>query len=148
MRPILRRLIAPTAIASTVVITTAFCAFALNAHAFDAFAYTHTAKTRTDISGKWTIVAAAPDGAYQAVATFKQEVDALSGTIDSQTLGSAKLAGSVKGDTVKFSFSVDVRGNTMELRVGGLIKDKDNISGQLEAQNGMGTFPFSARRIP
>lgn len=139
MRPIFRSLIAPTAIASTVALTTAF----------NAFPYAAASQaSRADISGKWTIVAAAPDGAYQAVATFKQDVDALTGTIDSQTMGSAKLAGSVKGDTVKFTFSIDVRGRAMELRVGGVIKDKDNISGQLEAQSAMGTFPFSARRIP
>lgn len=101
-----------------------------------------------DISGKWTMVIAGPNGADESAVMFKQEAEALSGTIENQMLGSAKLAGTVKGDTVKFAFTVDVQGNVFELKAGGVVKDKDNIAGQLEAPNGMGTFPFTIKRVP
>lgn len=91
---------------------------------------------------------AGPDGANESAVVLKQEADALTGTIESQMLGMAKLAGSVKGDTVRFAFTIDIQGMQFELRAGGLVKDKDNISGQLEAPNGMGSFPFSMKRTP
>lgn len=101
-----------------------------------------------DISGKWTMTVAGPEGANESAIVFKQEAEALSGTIENQMLGAAKLAGTVKGDTVKFAFTVSVQDMQFELRAGGTIKDKDNISGQLEAPNGMGTFPFTIKRVP
>lgn len=101
-----------------------------------------------DISGKWTMTVAGPEGANESAIVFKQDAEALSGTIENQQLGAAKLAGTVKGDTVKFAFTLDVQGNQFELRAGGMIKDKDNIAGQLEAPNGMGTFPFTIKRVP
>ncbi len=114
-----------------------------------AVAVTATAqRLLADLSGRWTMVIAGPNGAYESAVVFKQEAEVLTGTIEDQMLGSAKLAGTVKGDTVKFSFSVDMQGNVVELKVGGMVKDKDNIAGQLGAPNGMGTFPFTAKRVP
>ncbi|MBC8090117.1 MAG: hypothetical protein H7Z40_22905 [Phycisphaerae bacterium] len=114
-----------------------------------AVAVTATAqRVLADITGKWTMTIAGPNGANESAVVFKQEADALSGTIENQLLGAAKLAGTVKGDTVKFAFTVDMQGNVFELKAGGMIKDKDNIAGQLEAPNGMGTFPFTIKRVP
>ena len=101
-----------------------------------------------DISGKWTMTVAGPDGANESNIVFKQDAGALSGTIENQMLGAARLTGTVKGDTVKFAFTIEIQNMPYELRAGGMIKDKDNISGQLEAPNGMGTFPFTAKRVP
>ncbi|MEO7997282.1 MAG: hypothetical protein ABI852_07540 [Gemmatimonadaceae bacterium] len=101
-----------------------------------------------DVSGKWTMTVAGPDGANESAVVLKQEAEALSGTIESQILGMAKLAGSVKADTVKFAFTIDIQGMQFELRAGGVVKDKDNITGQLEAPNGMGSFPFTMKRAP
>ncbi|MEO7361462.1 MAG: hypothetical protein ABI120_14105 [Gemmatimonadaceae bacterium] len=101
-----------------------------------------------EVSGKWSMTVAGPDGASESAVVFKQESEALSGTIESQMLGLAKLAGTVKGDTVRFAFTIDVQGMPFELRAGGMVKDKDNITGQLEAPNGMGSFPFTMKRTP
>lgn len=101
-----------------------------------------------DVSGKWAMTVAGPDGANESAVVLKQEADVISGTIESQMLGLAKLAGSVKGDTVRFAFTVDIQGMQFELRAGGMVKDKDNITGQLEAPNGMGSFPFTMKRTP
>lgn len=102
-----------------------------------------------DVNGKWSMTVAGPDGANESAVVFKQEADTLlSGTIESQVMGAAKLSGTVKGDTLRFAFSLDVNGQPLELRAGGLVKDKDNISGSLEAPNGMGNFPFTMKRVP
>ena len=101
-----------------------------------------------DVSGKWAMTVAAPDGANESAVVFKQEAEALTGTVESQMLGMAKLAGTVKGDTIRFAFTIDIQGMQFELRAGGMVKDKDNITGQLEAPNGMGSFPFTMKRTP
>ena len=101
-----------------------------------------------DVSGKWTMTVASPNGALESAVVLKQEAEVLSGTIESQMLGSSKLAGTVKGDTVRFAYTVDMQGNQFELRASGVAKDKDNISGSLEAPNGMGNFPYTMKRVP
>jgi len=101
-----------------------------------------------DVSGKWTMTVAGPDGALESAVAFKQEAEALSGTIESQMFGASKLAGTVKGDTVRFAYTIDVQGMQFELRASGIAKDKDNIAGSLEAPGGMGNFPYSMKRVP
>ena len=101
-----------------------------------------------DVSGKWDMTVAGPQGANESAVVFKQEADSLSGTIESQMMGSARLSGSVKGDTVRFAFTVDVQGTQYELKASGAVKDKDNIAGSLEAPNGVANFPFTMKRVP
>ena len=48
---------------------------------------------------------------------------------------------------MRFAFSIDMGGQMLDIRVAGILKDKDNINGQVEA-GGMGVFPFSAKRQP
>lgn len=101
-----------------------------------------------DVTGKWTMTVAGPDGALESAIVFKQEAEVLSGTIESQMFGASKLAGTVKGDTVRFAYTIDVQGMQFELRASGVSKDKDNIAGSLEAPNGMGNFPYTIKRVP
>lgn len=100
-----------------------------------------------DVTGKWTMTLAGPDGAIESAVVLKQESEGLSGTIGSQ-FGTSKLTGTVKSDTVQFTYSIDVQGMQFELRASGMVKDKDNISGNLAAPNGMGNFPFTMKRVP
>ena len=79
---------------------------------------------------------------------FKQDGTALTGTLDIPDLGSAKIAGTVKGDTVKFSFSIDVQGTQIPVQVSGLLKDKDNMAGTIALPQDMGSYPYTAKRKP
>lgn len=103
-----------------------------------------------DISGKWTLILAGPDGAIESAVLFKQDADTLvTGTIENKMVaGQSKLMGTLKGDTLRFAYSIEVQGMTFELTASGMVKDKDNISGQLFAPNGMGSFPFTMKRAP
>ncbi|MGV3709402.1 MAG: hypothetical protein ACO1Q7_11220 [Gemmatimonas sp.] len=101
-----------------------------------------------DISGVWIVSAASPQGASESTATFKQEGTALSGSLDIPQLGNAKIAGSVKGDTVAFGFTLDVQGNQIPVQVNGMVKDKDNMGGTITLPADMGSYPFSAKRKP
>jgi hypothetical protein len=100
-----------------------------------------------DLSGKWTVTVATPDGGTQpSVMTLTQKGDSVSGTLESQ-LGTAPVAGVVKGDTLKFAFQLDMNGQALAINGVGAIKDKDNMNGALDVA-GMGVMPFTAVRQP
>ena len=101
-----------------------------------------------DISGTWIVSGQSPNGATESTAVFKQDGTALTGTIDIADIGSAKVAGTVKGDTVRFGFSIDVQGNQIPVQVSGVLKDKDNMAGTIVLPAEMGTYPYTAKRKP
>ena len=80
--------------------------------------------------------------------TLKQEGEGLTGVLEIEQMGSRNLAGNVKGDTVRFAFSIDMGGTMLDIRAAGLLKDKNTINGQIELPQGMGMFPFTATRQP
>ncbi len=100
-----------------------------------------------DVSGKWTFTVDAPNGQTNSLATFKQEGEALTGTLEIEQFGTRQLTGSVKGDTVRFAFTIDMGGQIAEIQSTGVLKDKDSLAGQMELA-GMGAFPWSAKRNP
>jgi hypothetical protein len=100
-----------------------------------------------DLTGKWDVTVATPDGGTQpSVMTLTQKGDSISGTLESQ-LGSAPMAGVVKGDTVRFAFQLDMGGQALVINGVGAMKDKDNMNGALDV-SGMGVMPFTAVRQP
>ena len=101
-----------------------------------------------DVSGKWKVAITMNGSASESLVTLKQSGDTLSGVIESQQVGSRPLTGMVTGDTVRFQFSIDMQGSALEIRVGGLLKDKDSMEGEFVLPNGMGSFPFAAKREP
>lgn len=101
-----------------------------------------------DFTGTWIISAQSPQGSNESTAVLKQEGTTLSGTLDIPQFGSAKIAGTVKGDTVKFDFSLTVEGNAIPVTVSGVAKDKDNMAGSIYLPGDMGNYPFTAKRKP
>lgn len=101
-----------------------------------------------DITGNWTMSLAGPQGAMESGIVFKQVGDSLTGTVTSEMFGASKMVGFVKGDTVGFAYAISVEGMEYEISAGGLVKDKDNIVGEVIAPAGMGSFPFTMKRVP
>ncbi|HYW30311.1 MAG TPA: hypothetical protein VE869_02310 [Gemmatimonas sp.] len=101
-----------------------------------------------DVTGKWEISLSMNGAASTSMLDVTQKGDSISGTIESEQIGSRAIAGTVKGDTVRFGFSVDMQGNVLEITAGALVKDKDSMEGEIALPNGMGAFPFSAKRKP
>jgi hypothetical protein len=99
-----------------------------------------------DLTGKWTFTAVTPQGAQASTLTVTQKADSISGMLESP-LGSAPVAGVVKGDTVKFAFQLDMGGQALVINGAGVIKDKDNMEGAIDVA-GMGVMPFTATRQP
>ncbi|MGV3709403.1 MAG: hypothetical protein ACO1Q7_11225 [Gemmatimonas sp.] len=103
---------------------------------------------RADVSGKWAMILSGPQGANEALVILRQEAESISGSIDSQLLGAAKITGTIRGDTLRFLVVVDFQSKPYEVRGSAALRDKDNIAGSLEPSNGVGTFPFTMRRVP
>ncbi len=101
-----------------------------------------------DVSGKWRVGVAMGDRTSESLITFKQVGDTITGVMETQEFGNRPLDGMVKGDTVRFDFSIDAQGNMLAVHAEGVLKDKDNFSGQMTLPNGMGQFPFAAKREP
>ncbi|MEP6766818.1 MAG: hypothetical protein ABJB66_21055 [Gemmatimonadaceae bacterium] len=97
-----------------------------------------------DVTGKWTMSVTTPNGATESIATFKQTGDTLSGTVESEMMGSAKVTGMVKGDTVRFAFTIDIQGQQIPLTAGALLKG-DSMEGTVSAA-GMGDFPMTMKK--
>jgi hypothetical protein len=97
-----------------------------------------------DLTGKWTMTVATPDGTQPSTLTITQKNDSISGSLESQ-LGSAPVSGIVQGDSVKFAFQLDMGGQQLVISGVGAIKDKDNWGGVLDVA-GLGVMPFSAVR--
>jgi hypothetical protein len=117
------------------------------AFVFSAVAVTATAQRLfADVAGNWSMNIEGPQGPMESAVVFKQSGDTLTGTVTNEMFGSSKLDGNVKGDTVRFGFTIDAGGQSIALSAGAFIKDKDLIEGQLIAE-GMGNFPFKMTRV-
>ena len=101
-----------------------------------------------DISGTWIISAQSPQGASESTAVLKQEGTGVTGNIEVPELGSAKITGVAKGDTVALSFTLDVQGNAIPVQLNGMVKDKDTMIGMVVLPADMGSYPYSAKRKP
>ena len=97
-------------------------------------------------TGAWNVTVQGPQGPMNSLLTLKQSGDTVSGQFESE-LGTAAVTGMTKGDSIKFSFSLDAGGQALSLQATAALKDADNLAGVIEAA-GMGAFPFSATRKP
>ena len=90
-----------------------------------------------DITGTWTAAVVLDVGSGTATFKFEQKGEALTGTYTG-TLGEAKLSGTVKGDTVEWSFTNDQAG---KVSYKGKLEGTSKMKGTTEyGQLGAGTF--------
>lgn len=97
-----------------------------------------------DFGGPWNVTVQGPQGPMNSLLTLKQSGDTISGDFESE-LGKAPVAGMVQGDSIKFSFALDVGGQQLSILAAGALKDPKTLNGQLDV-GGMGAFPFLATR--
>lgn len=96
-----------------------------------------------DLSGTWLLTTESQVGTEEARMTVLQTGTALAGTITSRA-GTFDYTGSVDGSAVAFEFTLEVRGNDLELDYNGTV-DGNTIKGKaVFGQFGEGTF--TARR--
>ncbi|HTA43993.1 MAG TPA: hypothetical protein VK789_16180 [Bryobacteraceae bacterium] len=90
-----------------------------------------------DLTGTWSVAVALDAGSGAATFTFKQTGEALSGTYTG-TFGQSKVAGTVKGDQIEWSFDSEQVGKvTYQGTIDGEGKMKGTV---IYGQLGKGTF--------
>ena len=92
-----------------------------------------------NVTGEWAFTVTTDQGGGSPTLTFKQDGEKLTGTYDGQ-LGKANLTGTVKGNAIQFSFTVDVQGQQAPVNYKGTV-EKTTMKGTLDI-GGMvnGTF--------
>jgi hypothetical protein len=102
-------------------------------------------QTTFDVTGAWVFEVQTQAGTGTPAVTFKQTGEALTGHYVSPTLGEADLTGTVKGQTIQFTFTVNVQGTSVEVSYAGTIENKDAMKGTVTIV-GLGDGTFTAKR--
>ena len=99
---------------------------------------------RVDVTGTWTFTVQTSAGAGTPTITLKQDGEKLTGHYAGQ-LGEADLTGTVKGQDIVFSFTVDAQGTALKNTYTGTIEGKDSLKGTVDIA-GLATGTFTAKR--
>jgi hypothetical protein len=98
---------------------------------------------KIDVTGVWESTIESPQGATTSTATYKQEDEKLTGTHVGQ-MGELPLSGSVKGNDISYTITIDAEGQKFVLTYTGKV-DGDTIKGTVDF-GGMGAVPWSVKR--
>jgi len=103
------------------------------------FVSASTLAQSTDVTGDWAFTVTTDQGAGNPVITLKQDGEKLTGKYVGQ-LGAADLTGTVKGNVIHFTFTLDVQGQQAPVTYDGTI-EKNTMTGKMDI-GGMvsGTF--------
>jgi hypothetical protein len=97
-----------------------------------------TPHAQKDLNGSWALSFNTPNGTIDATAIFKQEGEALSGTLSSQQ-GEVAFKGSVKGTAFTVAFEVQTQNGNLSITMQGE-QDGDAIKGTFDFGQGMGDW--------
>ncbi|MFM8533204.1 MAG: hypothetical protein ACKOEC_06380 [Acidimicrobiia bacterium] len=96
-----------------------------------------------NVSGEWTFNVTTDQGGGTPTITFKQDGEKLTGKYVGQ-LGTADLTGTVKGNAIKFTFTLDVQGQQAPVNYEGTV-EKNTMNGKLDI-GGMVNGTFTATK--
>lgn len=97
----------------------------------------------TNITGEWAFTVQTDQGGGTPTIVFKQDGEKLTGKYNGQ-LGAADLTGTVKGNDVNFTFTIDVQGTQAPVSYKGTV-EKNTMKGTLDI-GGMATGTFTATK--
>lgn len=106
-------------------------------------ASTQAGAQATNVTGEWAFTVTTDQGSGNPTITFKQDGEKLTGKYNGQ-LGVADLTGSVKGDAITFTFTVDVQGQQAPVTYKGTV-EKNTMKGSLDIA-GMVNGTFTATK--
>lgn len=96
-----------------------------------------------DVTGEWTFNVQTDQGGGTPTITFKQDGDKLTGKYAGQ-LGNADLTGTLKGNAIHFTFTLDVQGQQAPVTYEGTV-EKNTMKGKLDI-GGMVNGTFTATK--
>jgi hypothetical protein len=88
------------------------------------------ALAQTNVAGDWDITINSPQGANTSKVTFKQDTDKLDGLFKSPA-GELAFKGTVDGDAVKFTFTVNFQGMPLDIKMDGKVAG-DTMTGKAD----------------
>ena len=100
---------------------------------------------KVDVSGTWTFTVQTDAGTGTPTVTLKQDGEKLTGHYSSATLGEADLTGTIKGQEIKFSFTADAQGTSLQVAYSGTVENKDSLKGSVDL-GGFAQGTFTAKR--
>jgi len=103
----------------------------------------HLRAQATDVTGEWTFTVQTDQGGGTPVITFKQAGEKLTGKYAGQ-LGNADLTGTVKGNVIHFTFTLDVQGQQAPVTYDGTVEN-NTMKGKLDI-GGMVNGTFTATK--
>jgi len=103
------------------------------------------AQAKIDLTGKWLFTVETSAGPGTPTVTLKQDGEKLTGHYSSTNLGEADLTGTVKGQSVNFTFTGDVQGNAVTVTYAATIESKDAMKGTIDI-GGLAGGTFTGKR--
>ena len=98
-----------------------------------------------DVAGTWDLSVTSPNGTGNRLLKLQQDGEKLAGEIES-SVGTGKVAGSVKGTTIAFTATVTMEAGTFEIQYTGKV-DGDKMSGDVDfGEYGRGTWSGTRRK--
>lgn len=101
------------------------------------------AAVMADFTGGWDVVVQGPEGPMQSTLTLTQKADSVAGSFESQ-VGSGGVTGTARGDSLFITLAINANGQGINVTGVGALKD-GTLNGVFLAE-GMGEFPFTAKR--
>lgn len=97
----------------------------------------------TNVTGEWAFTVTTDQGGGEPAITFKQDGEKLTGKYQGQ-LGAADLTGTVKGNAIHFTFTLDVQGQQAPVTYDGTV-EKNTMKGKMDI-GGMVNGTFTATK--
>ena len=97
----------------------------------------------TNVTGEWAFNVQTDQGGGTPTITFKQDGEKLTGKYAGQ-LGNSDLTGTVKGNAIHFTFTIDVQGQQAPVTYDGTV-EKNTMKGKMDI-GGMVSGTFTATK--
>lgn len=117
--------------------------FSVTAFALALLVPAHVFAQATNVTGEWIFTVQTDQGGGTPVITFQQDGEKLTGKYAGQ-LGNADLTGTVKGNAIHFTFTLDVQGQQAPVTYDGTV-EKNTMKGKLDIA-GMVNGTFTATK--
>ena len=103
----------------------------------------HLGAQANNVTGDWAFTVQTDQGGGEPTITFKQDGEKLTGKYVGQ-LGNADLTGTVKGNAIHFTFTLDVQGQQAPVTYDGTV-EKNTMKGKMDIA-GMVNGTFTATK--
>lgn len=87
-----------------------------------------SAADTANVNGEWALTVETPNGSGTPTVTFKQDGENLTGTYKGRR-GETQLKGSIKGNDIKFSVTINFQGQDLVIEYSGTV-DGDSMKGK------------------